>query len=548
MRRFPGLYWILLLLCFFVFFYRLYNLHFHPDPRVMSQAKSQYWARITLSTTRGLIEDTNGIPLALSAPATSFFIDPVIWDPSNAEVLKPFVSKATYEKIKTDLPGRYFSVARKVDSEKAAKILSLDVPGLFHVRETRRIYPQGRTLSHVLGFCDIDDNGLAGLELFWNHLLYSPPQSRVFAKDAGGNIVAVSPGDSLGTMPKTGMLRLTIDSRFQHIVEKYMKEAVTRHKAEWGAAVMVNPESGAVQAMCSIPDFNPNKRETFSTGNALLNNAIGRVYEPGSTLKPVIAGIALSNAITNRNERFVCHGKIRIADVVIHDITTHGKLQFPELLIESCNVGMATIGNRMDPHMTYGSLTQWGFGSQTGIGLPGEEKGLLNTPDRWRGSVPANIAIGQGLGVTPLQMAMALSAVVNGGRLLKPFVVKEALLPDGTPLYQGKPEARFTVLSNEIAGYLKGVLEKVVSEGTGRAAFVGTPRVGGKTGTAQVAKGGIYLEKTYVSSFVGFWPVEQPSHLLFVTVGHPRSGEYLGGRVAVPVFRKILENVLKITS
>ncbi len=548
MRRFPGLYWIFLLLCFFVFFFRLYTLHLQPDPRAVSQAKTQYWAHITLSTTRGVIEDTNGIPLALSSPATSFFIDPAIWDPSNAEALKPYVSERAYEKLLTDLPGRYFSVARKLGARETEEILSLHIPGLFHVRETRRIYPQGRTLSHVLGFCDIDDNGLAGLELFWDHLLYSPPQRRVFAKDAGGNIVELSPGENLDATTRTGMLRLTIDSRFQHIVERYMVEAIRENKAEWGAAVMVSPESGEVQAMCSIPDFNPNLRETLASRNALLNNAIGRVYEPGSTLKPVIAGIGLSNAITDPRERFECRGKIRIADVVIHDISAHGKLVFPELLIKSCNVGMAVIGDRMDPRLTYGYLKQWGFGSKTGIGLPGEENGLLNTPDRWRGSVPANIAIGQGLGVTPLQMAMALSAVVNGGRLLKPYIVREALSPEGKPVYRGKPETLFTVLSDDTSNYLKGVLEKVVTEGTGRTVFMGTPRIGGKTGTAQVAKEGVYLENTYVSSFAGFWPVEQPKHLLFVAIGHPRGGEYLGGRVAAPVFRNIIEDVLKITS
>jgi len=548
MRRFPGMYWIFLLLCFFVFFYRLYNLHFHPDRRVVSQAKTQYWAHITLSTTRGVIEDANGIPLALSTPATSFFIDPAIWDPSNAEALKPYVSERAYEKLLTDLPGRYFSVARKLGSSETEDILRLHIPGLFHVRETHRTYPQGRTLSHVLGFCDIDDNGLAGLELFWDHLLYSPPQSRVFVKDAAGEIVEFPPGANLDSTAQAGMLRLTIDSRFQHIVEKYMAQAVTENKAEWGAAVMVSPESGEVQAMCSIPDFNPNVRETLASPDALLNNAIGRVYEPGSTLKPVIAGIALSNGITSPNERFECRGKIKIADVVIHDITAHGKLLFPELLIESCNVGMAIIGDRMDPRMTYGFLQQWGFGSETGISLPGEESGLLNTPDRWRGSVPANIAIGQGLGVTPLQMAMALSAVVNGGHLLKPYIVREALSPEGKPVYRGKPETLFTVLSDETSAYLKEVLEKVVTEGTGRTAFMGTPRIGGKTGTAQVANGGVYLENTYVSSFAGFWPAERPRHLLFIAIGHPRGGEYLGGRVAAPVFRKIVEDVLKITS
>ncbi|HAG22047.1 MAG: Peptidoglycan glycosyltransferase [Synergistales bacterium 53_16] len=548
MRRFPGFHWIIILLCFFPLFIRLYLLHFNPDPRVISQAKSQYWARITVSTTRGTVEDTNGIPLALSSPAISFFIDPAVWDPANAKLLKPYVSNERYARLQTKLPGRYFSVARKVDTKKAEEIIALKIPGLFYIKETNRVYPQGQTLSHVLGFCDIDEKGLAGLELSWDHLLYSPPQSRIFAKDASGNIVDISPGDGLGASSETGVLRLTIDSRFQHIVEKRVADAFGKHKAEWAAAIMVDPLSGEIQAMCSMPDFDPNRRETFAQQEALLNNAIGRVYEPGSTFKPVIAGIALSNGITNARERFDCKGKIRIADVVIHDITSHGKLDFPGLLIESCNVGMASIGNRMDPHLTYSSLKQWGFGSPLGVGLPGEEVGLLNPPDQWRGSVPANIAIGQGLGVTPLQMTMALSAVINGGHVMKPYIVREALSSDGKIVYKGNPEKLFTVLSDKTSEYLKGVLEQVVTKGTGRTAFLGNPRVGGKTGTAQVAQGGVYLKKTYVSSFVGFWPVERPRHLLFVAIGHPRGGEYLGGRVAAPVFRKILEDVLKINS
>jgi cell division protein FtsI (penicillin-binding protein 3)/stage V sporulation protein D (sporulation-specific penicillin-binding protein) len=207
---------------------------------------------------------------------------------------------------------------------------------------------------------------------------------------------------------------------------------------------------------------------------------------------------------------------------------------------------MATIGMRLDPKRTYGHLSRFGFGMKTGVELPGEERGLLNTPELWQGSVPANIAIGQGIGVTPLQLARAISAVANGGYLVKPFLVKEAVTAQGEVVYQGRPENLGQVMSKETSNWLKAAMEDVVKQGTGQVVGRKDVRIAGKTGTAQVAKGGIYQKGVFVSSFVGFWPVEDPNNLLLIVIGHPKGKAHFGSEVAAPVFRDVMEDVLKL--
>ncbi|HRV70535.1 MAG TPA: penicillin-binding protein 2 [Thermovirgaceae bacterium] len=539
--------WFFMFLCVLAILFRLYFLQMEPDPRVRSQASSQYWARLKVSAQRGYIRDSNGISLALSTPAFSFFIDPTIWDPTNAPLLKDHISGTKLEKISGRMEGRYYQVARKVTPDDAEKMIRMKLPGLFWVKETRRVYPQGRTLSHVLGYCDIDDEGLAGLELFWNHALYAPPESRIIAKDAKGNFVDVArPGKPVAPEGQ-GSVGLTIDSRLQHILERRLREGVSKFKAEWAAAVLLEPDTGRVLAMSSLPDFDPNDRSTFSNGESLRNNVISRVFEPGSTFKPVILGNVIDNGQVSKNTSVTCTGKIKVADVVIHDIKAHGKIDMTRVIADSCNVGMVMSVEKSEPLQTWSFLRRCGFGSISGVEIPGEESGLMTPPSQWRGSIPATISIGHGIGVTPLQLAVAISAIANGGRIMKPFMVSEVLSREGNVLYAGKPTVMAEVFSSDTAKWLRSAMRKAVENGTGKNADLPGAHIAGKTGTAQVPGSGGYIKGSYTPSFAGFWPSEDPGFLLLVVIGNPGSGDFLGGKVAAPVFRNIVQDIEQIS-
>lgn len=274
---------------------------------------------------------------------------------------------------------------------------------------------------------------------------------------------------------------------------------------------------------------------------------IGRVYEPGSTLKPVIMSIAMEQGLVRENEVFHCAGRVRIADGVVTDIKAHGTQVLPDLIVNSCNVGMAQIGVRFKPRFAYDNLKQWGFSSLSGIELPAEEVGLVSTPEQWRGVVPANIAIGQGIGMTPLQLVTALSAVVNGGLHVRPYIVKEARDGQGKVVYRGKTFVKNVVISKKTSDWVRIVMRRVVTSGTGKAANSPKVAVGGKTGTAQVAEHGKYVRGRFVASFAGFWPVENPDHILLIVLGEPSQKGHLGGAIAAPAFRAILEDFLLLS-
>lgn len=538
--------WLWLFVVFFLLLWRTLWIHLYPDPRVLAQANSQYWVQVPVSTTRGDIRDREGIPLALSIPAVSFFVDPLYWNPANAVRLKPFFDQSVVERLSHPLLGRFQWVARKVDPDRAAQIEKLKLPGLFSLKEKKRVYPHGPMAAHLLGYCDIDDNGLSGLELTWNKTLYSPPQVRLLAHDAQGGMLDILSGVGGFQRIPAGTVKLTIDSRFQQILEWRLQEGVKEVDAKWGAAICMNPQTGEILAMASWPTFDPNDRKTLLREDSIRNNSLGRVYEPGSTLKPIIMGMALDQQLASPRDRFYCSGRVRIADRTISDVHVHGSESLEDVVINSCNIGMGLIGMRFDPHLAYDMLQQFGFGRITGIDLPGEEAGLLKPPEEWWGANPANVAIGQGIGVTPLQLIVGISAIANGGFLLKPYLVAEVKGGSGEVLYQGKRRVRVAVLSPRTSEWLRGAMRKVVTEGTGKSANTPLATVAGKTGTAQIALGGQYAKGQYVASFVGFWPYEDPQFALLVVIGEPHGGRYYGAEVAAPVFKNIVEDIVRL--
>lgn len=486
--------------------------------------------------------------LAISTPSYSFFIDPKFWDPQNAGILSGILPEDKIERLSQKIPGRYFSIARKMDIHEGEKILALDLPGLYSINEKKRLYPNDSLSAHILGFCDIDDKGLSGIEMAWDRILYSPPEFQSLIKDASGIKLDLVNQDHVDSDPAPGSVRLNLDARMQYIVEKRLDEGIMKHGAKWGSVICMDPNTGAVLSMASWPAFDPNIRTSLSKTELLMNNSVGRVYEPGSTFKPVIVGIALEENLVKPEDHFECPRKLRVADKFISDPKAYGLLDLEEVLVKSSNVGMSQIGIRFDVHRTYETLLSWGFGKVTGIELTGTEEGLVPAPDQWRGVVPANIAIGQGIAITPLHLLMAISAIANGGSLLRPSLVCEAFDGRGQKIYSGQKRPVTRVLSEETARWLRSAMRKVVTEGTGTRVNSDLVEIAGKTGTAQVAVRGQYKERLWVSSFVGFWPYDNPQYAMIVVIGEPSMGEYYGGSVAGPVFKNIVEDIIRINS
>lgn len=539
--------WLCVVVVILVLAAQSVRVHIFPDDRVKRQSQRQYWAQVSISTSRGDIRDRNGIPLAISVPTMSFFIDPLYWDPANAPILEPYFGNAIAEKASRKMSGRFHWLVRKVPVSIAQELVDKKIPGLFTINESQRMYPHGELASHVIGFCDIDDYGLSGVEREWNNVLYSPPQTRLFVRDARGSLLDLI-GSNAGTLQAgAGAISLTLDSKIQQIVEWKLKEGAESTGSKWGVGICVNPKTGEVLAMASYPWIDLNDRGSFANPETLRNSAIGRVYEPGSTFKPIMLGIAMEMAQTSASESFRCTGKIPIADGVIRDVSSHGSLNLEGLIIKSCNTGMAQIGHRLNVHRAYGMLRQFGFGSRSDVEIAGEEDGLLRMPEEWLGTAKANVAIGQGLAVTPLQLVMGMGAIANGGELLKPYIIADVKNASGKVIHQGRKRVRNSVLNWRTCSWLAEAMYKTVETGTGKAARVKGVELAGKTGTAQIASHGQYAKGQYVSSFIGFWPYRDPEYVMLIALGEPSGKKYYGGEIAAPVFKAILEDLSQLS-
>ncbi len=521
-----------------------------PDRRIVQQSQKQYWANVAVSASRGRIEDRNGIPLAISVPTTSFFIDPKYWDPASADKLAPTFGKETVKKFSQTLPGRFHWVGRNLPKEKAGKLEAKKIPGLYTLSEKQRMYPHESLAFHVLGFCDIDEYGQAGIELEWNHILYSPPRTRFLPRDSKGRTMDIMGGKSGIVKDTAGSIKLTIDSRIQQILEWRLSDGAKAVDAGWAAGVCVDPYTGEIVALASYPTLNPNDRKNLANINAVRNNALGRVFEPGSIFKPITMSIALETGAASRSATYNCKGTMRLFDKTMSDVNkrAHGVQNLEQVLMNSCNIGMSLMSMNVPKYQAYGMLRQFGFGEKSEVEMAGEEAGLIKEPEAWLGTVPANIFIGQGIAVTPLQQVMAISCIANGGRLLKPYVVSEVRDSTGKIIHKGERRVRYQVISKETADFVRGAMRRVVSEGGGKLADTDKTEIAGKTGTAQIAQSGKYTKGQYVASFVGFWPADKPRYVMLVSIGEPKGKKYYGGQIAAPVFKNIVEDVVQLSN
>lgn len=531
---------------FMVVLARAVYLHMVDNDELKWVADKQYNARIPLSVRRGKIFDRNGAELAVSLPVPSIYVDPMlVEDPLDTAsklsgVLK-IQEKDLVEKIK--MPRRFVWVKRRISYQTLKKVMSLNLPGVNYVEESKRFYPNGELASQVLGAVGYDSQALGGIEMAYGDALISMKTSTFYDRDARGRLYATPIG--FEEQSDVGEIYLTIDKQIQFIAEGALRRAVKEFNAADGMAVVIDPENGEVLAMASAPHFDPNRYSKYPVGN-WRNRAVTDAFEPGSTFKVFIVAAALSEGIVNTESVYNCErGSIRVGKNVLRDHHPYADLSVQDIIKYSSNIGALKIAFDLGKGKLFKTLRKFGIGSKTGTDFPGEVGGILRDYETWQPVEHATVAFGQGLTATPLQMAAAFSAAVSNGIYYRPRMVARIVDREGRVTYS-EPEVLGHPIRKEVSEIMRYMLRRVVEEGgTGVKAHSDSYSIGGKTGTAQKVGGGGkgYVRGKYFSSFVGFAPVEKPELVVFVGIDEPK-GSYYGGTVAAPVVKEIIERSL----
>jgi cell division protein FtsI (penicillin-binding protein 3) len=510
-------------------------------------AERQYSRTVALQGARGPIVDRHGAPLATSMPAESLFAQPrAIGDPVRlAAALAPIVDLPARELHAQLASGKSFVwLRRKLPPAVAARVRALNEPGLGFLDEPLRLYPNRELAAHVLGFEGVD-GGLEGVERAWNDALAGTPGRAVVGRDALGREVVAQ---QILTPPAAGRgVMLTLDRTIQYLAEREIDAAYRRTHAKAAMAIAMDPRSGDVLALALRPTFNPNAFLDVASREVWRNRAITDPFEPGSTFKVILAAAALEEGVVRPEDRIWAeNGQLTIAKTTIHDWKKFGWLSFTEVLQNSSNVGSMKVGMALGPDRYHHYMTAFGFGTPTGIGLPGESRGVLRDPQRWSALSLPTMSIGQEVSVTALQMLAAFGAVANGGTLMQPRLVKAEFDADGREVRRIAPRAVRQVVSADTARTLARMLVQVVEQGTGHLAAVPGYDVGGKTGTAQKLDptSRRYSRAPGVLSFIGFVPADEPRLVLLVLLDEPRNEKW-GSEAAAPIFAAIAAPVLR---
>jgi cell division protein FtsI/penicillin-binding protein 2 len=526
---------------------RLVYLQTFQHEMLTRRARVQQQDAVETSPMRGLVLDRQGRELARSVDTESFFAVPadVKDEEKIAASLAPLVG-VERESLKTRLrEGReknrkFVWIARKLDAEQAKRIEALKLEGVYSLKEPKRFYPNGQLASHVLGFVGLDEDGLGGVEQVYNERIRGEAGRLFVETDAHRR-----PYNSLEVEPRPGQsVVLTIDQMVQYRTEQALSAAVSNSKAKSGTAIVLDPHTGEILALANAPSFDPNDAQR-AAAECRANQALQNIYEPGSTFKVVAYSAAIEEGLVKPDDRIDCQmGSINVNGRIVHDHHAFGTLTITEALAKSSNVAAIKLGLRLGDARMYDYIRRYGFGSRTDVELPGETAGLVRPVARWQPTSMGSIAMGQEVGVTPLQMAAAFGAIANDGLRVSPHLVREIRAQDGSVTYRAKPEER-RVVSAETAKVLRGMLESVTVSGTAKKAQVEGYTAAGKTGTAQKIdpKTKTYSSTKYIGSFVGFAPVENPAVVIIVVIDEP-AGAYHGGDVAAPVFREIAEQIL----
>ena len=536
--------WIVALVWMVAVLARLSYLQLFCYSEYFAKAQHQQQRIFEISPKRGTIYDRKGRELAVSLPMDSVFADPA--EITDAEMVGRLLSRilsdpASPEEIETKIREAHSPVrlARKLSPETVQRIEEMNLRGIFFQQESRRVYPQRKLAAHVLGYTDVDEKGIGGIEYALDKQIRGRPGKMMVMADGRRRWYdrqesTADPGESV---------TLTIDETIQYIAEKELARAIDDTHAKAGTVLVQDPNSGELLALANWPTFDPNDAGSYPD-EARMNRAVSAAYEPGSTFKVLTLTGAIENGVTNPNALIDCQmGKIQLPGRVIHDWHPFGVLTVEKILAHSSDVGAIKVALQLGAPRFYDTIRTFGIGQPTGIELPGENHGLLRPLENWSANSIGSLAMGQEVSVTPIQIVSAISAIANGGTLYRPHILRD-MRGDLTPVRHVDTAPR-QATDQKTAAEMRGMMEDVVLEGTGKPAQLSGYTAAGKSGTAQKIDPatGRYSATQYNSSFVGFAPVNDPAISILVVLDSP-VGAHHGGEVGGPVFKRVAEQVL----
>lgn len=546
-RRFNAVFLVFLILFLFCVA-RLCFIQFFRSDYLSSLAKKQHNLFIELEPRRGTIFDVNFHPLAFNVAVDSVYGSPnEIPDKDKPGLVNKLAGilklDPVYLRDKLNRKKSFVWLARKINPEQGQEIRALKIKGLDFVKESKRSYPNGYLLSHIVGFAGLDNAGLDGIELNYDKYLKGEPGWALFLRDARQKKLDIW---EKMILPKDGFdVILTIDDVIQFIAERELEKVYKATHAKGATIVIMDPHTGAILALANRPTFDLNEYRQSPKEN-MRNRAIADMFEPGSVFKIVTASAVIDEGKVSEEQTFFCeNGSYRIAGHVLHDHTSHGFLSFREVIEQSSNIGTCKIAQILGQDSLYQYVKKFGFGDKSGIDMLGEISGVIKEPRFWSKTSISAVPMGQEVGVTALQLTAAISVIANGGNLMKPYVVKEIKDKMNVQIKAFSPVLVRKVISLDTSSRVRKILIGAVEEGTGKLAKIPGVSIAGKTGTAQkLDPSGAYSHDKFVASFIGFTPAEDPLIAMAVIVDEPHP-YYFGGVVSAPVFKNVAVDVLR---
>lgn len=547
---------LIMLLLFILIICRVFYIQVF-DYKKLNEYAEDLWSReLPIEADRGLILDRNGVVLADNLTTTSLVLIPnQIKDKQKTTESLAKILGVTYDDMKEHVYKkasieRVHPEGRRLSYDVAEQISALKLPGVYLVKEAKRYYPYGNLLSHSLGYVGIDNQGLSGLELQYDKYLSGKSGAIKYFSDAKGNKLNLS---EIYVAPQSGMnINLTIDIKIQQSIERELDNIVDMFSPDMALAIVMNPKTGEILGMGSRPDYDPNNYKDYSQDVLSRNLPIWSSYEPGSTFKIITMSTAVEeNVVDLENDHFYDSGSVNVDGSVLKcwKAGGHGDQTFLQVLQNSCNPGFVKLGQMLGKDRLFSYIDKFGFGEKTGIDLNGEGQGIIFNLNKVGNVELSTTAFGQGVSVTPIQQVSAVSAVVNGGYLYQPYIVKSiSENQTNTIIKENNKILKRKVISNKTSTIMRHALESVVAKGGGKSAYIEGYRIGGKTGTAQKVKDGKYMVGNYIMSFMAVVPSNDPEAVLYLAIDNPKNTALLSSYTTTPIARRILLDIIDALS
>jgi len=525
------------------------------DYKKINKLANSLWSRnLPIEADRGKIYDRNGIVLASNITASSVIVIPnQVEDKETTAKELSKVLNTDYDTIfksvsKKSSIERIHSSGRRINYDTASKIASLNLKGVYLVKESKRYYEYDKTLSHTIGFVGIDNQGLSGLELMYDNYLTGAYGAIKYYSDAKGNRLKMN---EVYEEPQDGInMTLTVNYKIQESLERELDNAVLKYNPEHALGIVMDPNNGEILAISSRPNYSPSNYQDYTIEEINRNLPIWMTYEPGSTFKIITLATALEEKLVDLNkDTYYDSGSINVegARIKCWKAGGHGLQTYMQVVQNSCNPGFVTLGQKIGKEKLFKYIDKFGFGTKTGIDLNGEATGIIFDIDDVGPVELATTSFGQGVSVTPIQQVTAVSAAINGGILYKPYIVKTLNEPaTNNVIKENKSTIIRKVISEDTSNKVKEALENVVSLGSGRNAYIEGYRVAGKTGTAQKVNNGVYMVGNYITSFIGFMPADNPKVVIYIAIDNAKGVTQYGGTVAAPIARNVLLDIIDV--